>query len=343
MTKRAFLTGIAGQDGAYLSKLLLEKGYHVVGGFRRSASSEFWRLRELKIEDEVELVPFELLEYSNVLRTLEKVRPDETYNLAAQSFVGTSFEQPIYTSNTNAIGVLHILEALRNVNPAIRFYQASTSEMYGKVADHIQAEKSSFHPRSPYGVAKLFGYWMTVNYREAYNLHSSNGILFNHESPLRGQEFVTRKITLALARISLGMQKELVLGNMQACRDWGFAGDYVDAMWRMLQQPQGDDYVVATGQTHSVEAFVNAGAEVLGIPLRWRGEGPAREAVDARNGHTIVRVDPQLYRPAEVDLLKGDATKARTVLNWSPTVDLGQLVTMMVEADVRRAKTGIQG
>lgn len=341
MTKRAFVTGIAGQDGAYLSKLLLEKGYHVIGGFRRSASSEFWRLRELEIDGEVELVPFELLEYSNVLRAFEKLRPDEVYNLAAQSFVGTSFEQPIYTSNTNAIGVLHILEALRNVNPAIRFYQASTSEMFGKVTDATQSEASKFHPRSPYGVAKLFAYWITVNYREAYNVHASNGILFNHESPLRGEEFVTRKITLALARISLGLQKELVLGNTLACRDWGFAGDYVDAMWRMLQQPQGDDYVVGTGETHSVEEFVNAGAEALEIPLRWSGDGATRAAVDTRSGRVVVRVDPALYRPAEVDRLTGDAGKARRVLDWSPTVAFQQLVTMMVEADLRRSKLGL--
>ncbi len=340
MTKRAFITGIAGQDGAYLAKLLLDKGYAVIGGFRRSASSEFWRLRELGIERDVETVPFELLEYSNILRGFESIKPDEVYNLAAQSFVGTSFDQPIYTTSSNANGVLHCLEAIRDANPKIRFYQASTSEMFGRVREPIQSETTPFHPRSPYGVAKLFGYWITVNYREAYGMHASNGILFNHESPLRGSEFVTRKITLALARIALGMQPELVLGNMSARRDWGFAGDYVDAMWRMLQQPAGDDFVVATGHTRSVEDFVNAAAGCLEIPLRWEGAEDKRRAVDARSGKVIVRVDPAFYRPAEVDTLTGDPGKAKRVLGWAPTTTFEQLVTGMVEADLRRVKAG---
>ncbi|HEY4176135.1 MAG TPA: GDP-mannose 4,6-dehydratase [Kofleriaceae bacterium] len=341
MSKRALITGIAGQDGAYLAKLLLEKGYRVVGGFRRGGWSEFWRLREMKIENDVELRPFELMEYSNVQRTLEKERPDEVYNLAAQSFVGLSFDQPIHTTTTNAIGTLHVLEAIRMVNKEIRFYQASSSEMFGKVTDALQSELTRFHPRSPYGVAKLFAHWATVNYREAHGLHGTNGILFNHESPLRGQEFVTRKITLGLARISLGLQQELVLGNVKACRDWGFAGDYVDAMWRMLQQPQGDDFVVATGQTHSVEEFVDAGARVAGVPLEWRGELADREAIDTRTGAVVVRVDPQLFRPAEVDTVRGDASKARRLLGWEPTVAFPELVALMMEADLRRARAGV--
>ena len=339
MTKRAFITGIAGQDGAYLSKLLLDKGYQVYGGFRGAVSTDFWRLRELGIEREVNLVPFELLEYSNIHRTFEKVRPDEVYNLAAQSFVSTSFDQPILTTNLNAIGALNVLEALRTNNPGIRFYQASTSEMFGRTTEPLQSEMTKFHPRSPYGVAKLFGYWITVNYREAYNLHTSNGILFNHDSPLRGAEFVTRKITTALVRISLGLQQQLVLGNTRALRDWGFAGDYVDAMWRMLQQPEGGDYVIATGQAHSVEDFVNAAAARLEIPLRWRGEGLEREAIDARTGTVTVKVDPQFYRPAEVDTTSGDATKAQTALQWKAWTSFEELVTMMVDADLRRAKT----
>ena len=337
MSKRAFITGIAGQDGAYLSKLLLEKGYHVCGGFRGAVSTDMWRLRELGVEREVELVPFELLEYSNIHRTLEKLRPDEVYNLAAQSFVSTSFEQPILTTNLNAIGVLNVLEALRTTNPACRFYQASTSEMFGRTSEPLQTEMTKFHPRSPYGVAKLFGYWITVNYREAYGLHASNGILFNHDSPLRGAEFVTRKITASLVRISLGLQQQLLLGNTRAVRDWGFAGDYVDAMWRMLQQATGDDYVVATGHAHSVEDFVDAAAARLQIPLRWRGDGLEREALDARSGAVIVKVDPRFFRPAEIDATSGDAAKARRALDWTPTTSFEQLVTMMVEADLRRA------
>ncbi|HEY5952019.1 MAG TPA: GDP-mannose 4,6-dehydratase [Kofleriaceae bacterium] len=341
MSKRAFITGIAGQDAAYLSKLLLDKGYEVFGGFRGSVSTDFWRLRELGIDRDVKLMPFELLEYSNIHRTFEKIRPDEVYNLAAQSFVSLSFDQPVLTTNLNAMGPLHVLEALRTVNPQIRFYQASTSEMFGRTSDPLQSEQSKFHPRSPYGVAKLFGFWITVNYREAYALHASNGILFNHDSPLRGSEFVTRKITSSMVRIALGQQKELVLGNTRAYRDWGFAGDYVDAMWRMLQQPTGDDYVVATGESHSVEDFVNAAAAHLDIPLRWEGEGLERHAINARTNAVVVRVAPEFYRPAEVDTTKGDSTKARAKLQWNPSTTFEQLVSMMVDADMQRTKANV--
>jgi GDPmannose 4,6-dehydratase len=338
VTRRAFITGIAGQDGAYLSKLLLEKGYAVYGGYRGAVSSDFWRLRELGIEKDVQRVQFELLEYSNIHRTFEKIRPDEVYNLAAQSFVSISFDQPILTTNLNAIGPMNVLEAIRTINPAIRFYQASTSELFGRTTEPLQNEASKFHPRSPYGVAKLFGYWITVNYREAYNLHTSNGLLFNHDSPLRGSEFVTRKITSSLARIVLGQQQELVLGNTAARRDWGFAGDYVDAMWRMLQQPQGDDYVVSTGKSHSVEDFVSAAAQHLDMPLRWEGEGVERVAIHARSGRTIVRVSSEFYRPAEVDTTNGDASKAQSKLDWRPRTTFPELVAMMVDADMRRAR-----
>jgi GDPmannose 4,6-dehydratase len=338
VSKRAFITGIAGQDGAYLSKLLLDKGYHVSGGFRGTGSTDFWRLRELGIEREIELIPFDLLEPSDIQRGFEKICPDEVYNLAAQSFVGTSFAQPILTSRVNAIGPLNVLEALRTTNPEARFFQASTCEMFGRATEPLQSELSTHHPRSPYGVAKLSAYWSTVNYREAYNLHTSNGILFNHDSPLRGVEFVTRKITNALVRISLGLQQQLTLGNTRACRDWGFAGDYVDAMWRMLQQPKGDDYVIATGRAHSVEDFVTAAAARLEIPLRWQGDGLAREAIDARSSGVIVRVDPQFYRPEEIDAAAGDAAKARAALSWEPSSSFEDLVTMMVDADLRRAK-----
>src|SRR6185312_2660993 len=264
--KRALITGVTGQDGAYLCKLLLEKGYEVYGAYRRTASSDFWRLAELGVVDDVQRVPFDLLEEANIIRALEKIRPDEVYNLAAQSFVAVSFEMPVYTAQADALGPLRILEAMRNLQSEARFYQASTSEMFGKVRETPQSERTQFHPRSPYGVAKLYGHWITVNYRESHGMHASSGILFNHESPLRGQEFVTRKVTDGVARIKLGKAKELRLGNIDAKRDWGFAGDYVEAMWLMLQQKVPDDYVVATGVTTTVRdmcrvAFSHAGLE----------------------------------------------------------------------------------
>ncbi len=338
MTKRALITGVTGQDGAYLSRLLLEKGYEVFGTVRRTASNTLLRLRELGVEDDVRSIPIEMCEFGNIIRVIERVRPDEIYNLASQSFVHTSFDQPIYTAEANAIGVTRILEAVRDVNPAIRFYQASTSEMFGKVQAVPQNEGTPFYPRSPYGVAKLYGHWITVNYRESYGLHASSGILFNHESPLRGMEFVTRKVTLGLARVRHGEQELLELGNLDVQRDWGFAGDYVRGMWQMLQQPVAGDVVLATGRTESVRRFVELAAEVLGFSLVWEGQGMSEIGRDCQSGRTIVRVNPEFYRPAEVDLLVGDATKARTKLGWETKVDLPDLVTMMAEADDRRIR-----
>jgi GDPmannose 4,6-dehydratase len=341
MAKTALVTGVLGQDGAYLSKLLLEKGYRVVGGERRSSTRNVGRLEALGIADEIELVPMELAEFSNILVTLEKVKPDEIYNLAAMSFVGTSFEQPIFTADIDAVAVTRILEAARRVCPDAKFYQASTSEMFGRAQAIPQDETTPFHPRSPYSVAKLYAHWITTNYREAYDAFACSGILFNHESPLRGQEFVTRKITLGLARISHGQQDVLELGNMDAKRDWGFAGDYVDAMWRMLQADHPDDYVIATGVTRSVRDFVGYAAEALGIGLAWEGEGKNEVARDTRNGNVVVRVNPAFYRPAEVDLLVGDASKAKRELGWTPKHDLASLVEMMAKADSDRAASGV--
>jgi GDPmannose 4,6-dehydratase len=341
-SKRALITGVSGQDGAYLSKLLLEQGYEVFGAYRRSASLNLWRLDELGITQDVKLVPFELLEYSNLLRALEKVRPDEVYNLAAQSFVGLSFEQPLYTSDVDGMGVLRLLEAIRTVNVKIKFYQASTSEMFGKVQAVPQIETTPFYPRSPYGVAKLYAHWMTVNYRESYGMHATCGILFNHESPLRGIEFVTRKITSRLAMIAVNGAGSsiLELGNLDAKRDWGFAGDYVEGMHRMLQVEKADDYVLATGETHTVRSFVERAASAAGFHLEWSGAADHEVGTDTKSGKVIVRVNPEFYRPAEVDLLIGDASKARAALGWSPKVGLGELVDRMVHADLDRARRG---
>jgi len=335
--KKALITGITGQDGAYLAKLLLEKGYEVWGAYRRSASLNLWRLEELGLRDEVKLIPLDLLEYSNIMRALEKVQPQEIYNLAAQSFVALSFEMPLYTADADALGVTRLLEAIRLVNTKIRFYQASTSEMYGKAQQTPQTEQTPFYPRSPYAVAKLYAHWITVNYRESYGIHASSGILFNHESPLRGQEFVTRKITAALARIRYGQQDVLELGNLDAKRDWGFAGDYVEGMWRMLQQESPDDYVLATGETHSVREFVDLAAGVAGFDLVWEGSGEKEQGVDRRTGKVIVRVNPEFYRPAEVELLLGNPEKARSRLGWSPKIGFSALVRMMAERDLERA------
>ena len=339
MARTALVTGITGQDGAYLSKSLLDSGYRVCGAFRRGASLNLWRLKALGVtEDDIDFVPFELLEDANLRRAIEAARPDEIYNLAAQSFVGISFEQPLFTTDVNALGVTRMLEAIREVNPAIKFYQASSSEMFGKVQQVPQNERTQFYPRSPYAVSKLYAHWITVNYREAYGLHACSGILFNHESPLRGIEFVTRKITHGLARIRAGMQDVVELGNLDARRDWGFAGDYVEGMRLMLQQPEPDDYVLATGQTTSVRNFCELAAAALDFELEWEGEAEASRAIDRRSGKTVIRVNPKFYRPAEVDLLIGDATKARNKLGWSADTTLPALVGMMVEADLRRAR-----
>jgi GDPmannose 4,6-dehydratase len=311
----ALITGITGQDGGYLAEFLLEQGYRVVGMVRRTSTINFDRIRH--IQERIEIVQGDLLDQMSIIALLQEYRPQEVYNLAAQSFVPTSFSQPVLTGEFTALGVTRMLEAIRTVDPAIRFYQASSSEMFGKVREVPQNEATPLHPRSPYGVAKVYGHWITVNYRESYDMFACSGILFNHESPRRGLEFVTHKISYAAARIKLGLASELRLGNLDARRDWGFAADYVRAMWLMLQQEEPDDYVVATGETHSVREFVE---EAFGyLDLDWRQ-------------HVVQ--DPKFYRPAEVDLLVGDAGKARRVLQWEPTVDFGQLVRLMVDADL---------
>jgi len=341
MQKVALITGIRGQDGAYLAKLLLEKGYEVWGADRRSGDSSNWRLKELGIEKEIKFIYMDLLELTNIMRVIDKVKPDEVYNLAAQSFVGVSFEQPILTAEVDAMGVLRLLEAIRTIKPDTKFYQASTSEMFGKVQEIPQTEKTPFYPRSPYGVAKLFGHWITVNYREAFNIFACSGILFNHESPLRGIEFVTRKITYSLARIKYGLQDKLVLGNLDAKRDWGYAAEYVKAMWLMLQQNEPDDYVVATGETHTVREFVEKAAEIAGFNIEWEGKEANTKGIDRKTGKIIVEVSPEFYRPAEVDILIGDPRKAKEKLGWKPKIKFYDLVEIMMEADLKRISKGV--
>ena len=317
MAKRAVITGITGQDGSYLAELLVEKGYEVVGVVRRSSSPNMWRIQHLL--DRVSLRPADLLDQLSLLRLIQDVKPDEIYNLAAMSFVPASWDQPLLTGDYNSMGVTRLLEAIRHVDPAIKLYQASSSEMYGRVREVPQTELTPFYPRSPYGVSKVFGHYITVNYRESYNMFAVSGILFNHESPRRGLEFVTRKVTDGVARIKLGLSDRLALGNRDACRDWGFAGDYVRAMWMMLQQPEADDYVIATGVTHSVQQLVETAFAHAG--LDWE---------------KYVRVDPQFLRPAEVDHLVGDASKARRELEWAPRTSFRELVELMVDADLER-------
>ena len=319
MAKTALITGITGQDGAYLAELLLNKGYTVVGAERRASTRNRMRLDELGITEQLTFADFDLADQGNMMRVLEKHAPDEVYNLAAQSFVALSFEQPLMTGDVTGLGVARLLEAIRSVDPKIRFYQASTSEMFGKVQAVPQSEDTPFYPRSPYGVAKLYGHWLTVNYRESYGMYACSGILFNHESPLRGPEFVTRKITLAAARIAKGVQKELRLGNLDAKRDWGFAKEYVEGMYLMLQQDEPEDFVLATGKTHTVEAFVEAAFSAAG--LAWRE-------------HVVI--DPAFVRPAEVDLLLGDPGKAKAKLGWEPRTTFEELVALMVDADLAR-------
>lgn len=336
----ALITGVTGQDGAYLARLLLDRGYRVIGGTRRSSSRNLWRLEELGIADKVELVGLEMLELSNLQRLVGQHRPQEIYNLAAQSFVATSFEQPLYSSDVDAMGVLRLLETIRTVDPAIRFYQASTSEMFGTAIESPQRETTPFHPRSPYAFAKVFAHHATANYREAYGLHATSGILFNHESPLRGLEFVTRKISAGLARWKTGERQALKLGNLSAARDWGFAGDYVEAIHAILQAERASDYVVATGVNRTVREFVDAVAQSLQIALRWSGEGLEEHAVDASSGAVCVSVDPAFYRPAEVQSLKGDAGLIGRELGWKPKTSFAQLVEMMARADYDRVKRG---
>jgi len=318
-SKRAFVTGITGQDGAYLAKWLLGQGYAVFGLHARRASDTLWRLRDLGVVNDVQLQEGDLNDLSALIRCMEKSQAGEVYNLAAQSFVGTSWEQPVLTANVTGVGALNVLEAVRIVNPKARFYQASTSEMFGLIQETVQSETTPFYPRSPYGVAKLYAHWMTVNYRESFGLHASSGILFNHESPVRGIEFVTRKVTDAVARIKQGKQTELRLGNIDARRDWGFAGDYVQAMWLMLQQEQPDDYVVATGTTTTVRDMCRIAFEHVGL-----------------KHEDYVVIDPKFYRPAEVEVLLGNPAKAKARLGWSASTDLQTLITMMVDADMAR-------
>lgn len=336
----ALVTGIGGQDGAYLADLLLKKGYRVLGAERRSSRPANARLHALGIAERVEMIDFDLVEQSSIIRMIRNYKPDEVYNLAAQSFVSSSFEQPIYTANVDALGVVRLLDALRTFSPESRFYQASTSEMFGKVRETPQTESTPFHPRSPYGVAKLYGHWITVNYRESYGMHTSSGILFNHESPLRGREFVTRKISTGLARIKAGSAPVLELGNLGSKRDWGFAGDYVEGMWLMLQASGGDDFVLATGETHSIREFATLAGAALGMDLIFEGEDESEVGVNRSDGEVVIRVNPKFFRPAEVDLLLGSGEKARERLGWRPKVQFGELVEMMAKADYDLAKSG---
>jgi GDPmannose 4,6-dehydratase len=342
MTKTAIITGITGQDGAYLAQLLLEKGYKIFGTYRRTSSVNFWRIEELGVHGHpnLELVEYDLTDLGTSMAIVQRAQPDEIYNLAAQSFVGVSFEQPTTTAHITGLGALNLLEAIRLLDPKIRFYQASTSEMFGKVQSIPQNENTPFYPRSPYGVAKLYAHWMTVNYRESYDIFGCSGILFNHESPLRGREFVTRKITDSVAKIKLGKQSVLELGNMDAKRDWGFAKEYVDGMYRMLQADQADTYVLATNRTESVRDFVSMAFAAVDLSIEWSGSAEAEIGRDAATGKTLVQVNPKFYRPAEVELLIGDATKARDVLGWQAQTTLEQLCQMMVEADLRRSAQG---
>lgn len=340
--KRAIITGITGQDGAYLAKLLLEKNYIVYGAYRRSSSVNFWRIEELGIahHPSLHLVEYDLTDLSSSIRLLQTTGADEVYNLAAQSFVGVSFDQPVTTAEITGLGAVNLLEAIRIVNPKVRFYQASTSEMFGKVQAIPQKEDTPFYPRSPYGVAKLYAHWMTINYRESYDIFGCSGILFNHESPLRGREFVTRKITDTVAKIKLGQASVLELGNMDARRDWGFAAEYVEGMWRMLQVERPDTYVLATNRTETVRTFVGLAFQAVGIDIDFRHQGESEIGVDSATGKTLVRVNPKFYRPAEVDLLIGDPQKAKDELGWSPVTSVEELCTMMVEADLRRNADG---
>ena len=340
--KNAILTGITGQDGAYLAELLLGKGYSVYGTYRRTSSVNFWRMEELGIQNHpnLHLVEYDLTDLGASIALVQKVQPDEIYNLAAQSFVGVSFDQPSTTAQITGIGALNLLEAIRLVNRKIRFYQASTSEMFGKVQAVPQVEDTPFYPRSPYGVAKLYAHWMTVNYRESYDIFGSSGILFNHESPLRGREFVTRKITDSVAKIKLGKLDVLELGNLDAKRDWGYAKEYVEGMWRMLQADQPDTFVLATNRTETVRDFVSMAFKGAGIEVAFKGQAEGETAVDVATGKTVMRVNPKFYRPAEVELLIGNPAKAKAQLGWEPKTTLEQLCQMMVEADMRRNQAG---
>ena len=334
--KTAFITGITGQDGAYLAELLLDKGYRVVGGFRRLSTPNFARLDELGITGDVELVEVDLLDAGNLTRVISEVKPEEVYNLGAQSFVAHSFKNPVLTGNVTGIGVTNLLESIRMVNPGIKFYQASTSELYGKVQEIPQTETTPFYPRSPYGVAKLYGHWMTINYRESYDIFASTGILFNHESPLRGLEFVTRKVTDAVAKIYHGKQDYFEIGNMDAKRDWGYAKEYVDGMWRILQAPMADNYVLATNETHSVREWIEVCFSFIGREIVWEGKDENETGKDAKTGKFLVKVNPAFFRPAEVDMLIGDYSKAKRELGWEPKFKYKELAEIKLKRDIER-------
>ena len=348
--KRALVTGITGQDGAYLAEFLLSKGYEVHGIKRRSSSFNTGRVDHLYTDPHIENKKFsmhfgDITDATNLIRLIQKTQPDEIYNLAAQSHVQVSFETAEYTANADALGPLRILEAIHilGLEKTTRFYQASTSELFGKVSEIPQTENTPFHPRSPYAIAKLYGYWITVNYREAYGIHASNGILFNHESPIRGETFVTRKVTRAVAAIELGIEEKMFLGNIDAVRDWGHAKDFVDGMWRMLQQDQPGDYVLATGEQHSVREFVELSFAVIGVKIAWKGNGIEEQGIDEETGKVLVEIDPRYFRPTEIDSLLGDPTKAYKILGWQHTTSFKQLVHEMVKSDLELLKARIDG
>jgi GDPmannose 4,6-dehydratase len=336
MSKTAFITGITGQDGAYLAELLLSKGYSVSGGFRRLSTPNFWRLDELGITNKVALHEVDLLDGSNLVRILARVKPDEVYNLGAQSFVAHSFSNPILTGNVTGIGVANILEAIRIIDPSIKFYQASTSELFGLVQEMPQKESTPFYPRSPYGVAKLYGHWMTINYRESYNMFASTGILFNHESPLRGLEFVTRKITDAVSRIHTGKQDYFEIGNLDVKRDWGYAKEYVDGMWRILQAPKADNFVLATNETNTVRDWIRFCFAYIEREIVWEGKDENEIGKDRKTGKVLIRVNPKFFRPSEVQILIGDYSKAKRELGWEPTTRFDQLAELMMKRDLER-------
>ncbi|HEY2890961.1 MAG TPA: GDP-mannose 4,6-dehydratase [Dongiaceae bacterium] len=340
MAKTALITGVTGQDGAYLARLLLAKGYHVFGTERAQQPTERARLDWLGVAGDLTIVQLELTDSGQIQRVLDRVAPDEIYNLAAQSFVHASFEQPIYAGEVTGLAVARILEALRNSRAKARFYQASTSELFGNAKISPQDEETPFHPRSPYAIAKLYGHHITVNYREAHGLHTSCGILFNHESPLRPAQFITRKVTLAFARMAAGQSVTLQVGNLDAARDWGFAGDYVEGMWRMVQQPRGDDFVLATGVAHTVRQLIETAAACVDLAIEWRGSGSAAEGIERKSGRVLVKVDPAFYRPADITQTVGNPAKAARELGWRATLDFEKLIAMMIEADLARVAAG---
>jgi GDPmannose 4,6-dehydratase len=340
MAKTALITGVTGQDGAYLARLLLAKGYRVFGTERAQQPTERARLDFLGVTGDLTLLQLELTDSGQIQRVLDRVAPDEVYNLAAQSFVHASFEQPIYAGEVTGLAVARILEAMRNSRSKARFYQASTSELFGNAKVSPQDEETPFHPRSPYAIAKLYGHHIAVNYREAYGLHTSCGILFNHESPLRPAQFITRKVTLAFARMAAGQTLTLQVGNLDAARDWGFAGDYVEGMWRMVQQPEGDDFVLATGVAHTVRQLIETAAACVDLAIEWRGSAGATEGLDRKSGRVLVKIDPAFYRPADITLTVGNPGKAARVLGWRATLNFEKLIAMMIEADLARIRAG---